>query len=307
MKPTMKYIFVLALACVLVLPMSGCKGHGSHMSTAQQNNAAVRRYHLRGTVLGKDIDKDELTVKHEDIPGLMPAMTMPYTVKNKTLLNEVQPGDQIVADVLVKQSDNGDYELDKVVITGHVKQVSPTDVMAAHPLLPWEKVPDLPLVNQDGKTIHLSDYRGKAVLITFIYTRCPLPTACPLISSHFSRVNDGLSKNQEAYKNSHLISISLDPVYDLPPVLRKYGLTWLHGNADGFSHWEFVDTTPANLRDLAGTFGLEYEGQGNQITHTMQTILIGPNGTVVQTWEGSGWDPKEVTSAVEKAASKATR
>ena len=84
-------------------------------------------------------------------------------------------------------------------------------------------------------------------------------------------------------------------------LLRKYGLAYLDNNAAGFSHWEFVDTTPANLKKLAEAFGLQYSERNNQITHTMETTLLGPDNKVAQEWEGSDWDPDTVADAVKAA------
>ena len=88
-------------------------------------------------------------------------------------------------------------------------------------------MPDVPLVNQDGKTLHLADFKGKAVLLTFIYTRCPFPTFCPLISSEFAAIHNDLAQTPPIYGKTHLLSVSLDPNYDTAPVLRKYGLAYL--------------------------------------------------------------------------------
>jgi protein SCO1/2 len=248
----------------------------------------------------------EITVQHGDIPGFMPAMTMVYKLKDPAAIQKLKLGDQISADVLV-HADNDDYLLDSVVVMSEARRGFVPSMLPPHQLMVGEQVPDLPLVNQDGKGIHLKDYRGKALLITFIYTRCPMPTACPLITSHFAKVNKDLASDPKAYNASHLISISLDPVYDKPPVLRQYGLAYLDDNAGALSHWEFADTTPGDLKKLAEAFGLQYSEEGNQITHTMATTLIGPDGTVAQTWVGSDWHPDEVAGAVTSLALKAVR
>ncbi|HUN84223.1 MAG TPA: SCO family protein [Terracidiphilus sp.] len=231
----------------------------------------------------------------------MPAMTMVYKVKNPGDVQKVKPGDEITADVLVP-SDSDNYLLDQVVITSEKRRKLPPAMLPPHQLMVGEAVPDLPLVNQDGKPIHLRDYRGKAVLITFIYTRCPMPTACPLITSHFAKVNNLLAKMPAAYAASHLISVSLDPNYDKPPVLRQYGMAYLDDNASAFAHWEFADTTPGDLRKLAQAFGLQYTEEDNQITHTMQTTLLDKENKVAQQWGGSGWNPSDVANAVAALA-----
>ena len=296
------------LSCAVLTFQTGC-----HRSADSQPGVAlhptstpVDRYHLHGLILATSATTGEITVQHGDIPGFMPAMTMAYKLKDPTEIQKLKPGDEISADVLV-HSDSDDYLLDSVVITSEARRGLVPAMLPPHPLMVGETVPDLPLVDQDGKKIHLRDYRGKALLITFIYTRCPLPTACPLITSHFAKVNNDLARDPKAYNASHLISISLDPAYDTPPVLRQYGLAYLDNNAAAFSHWEFADTTPGDLKKLAEAFGLQYSEENNQITHTMATTLIDPDSKVAQTWAGSDWNPDDVAGAVKALALKAAR
>jgi protein SCO1 len=296
-----RLFWVAGSIAALLVPIA-CKQQAATATTvtAQPATGSVKRYQLSGMVLGKSIQTDELTIQHGPIAGFMPAMTMVYKVKDQAAVQEVEPGDLITADVLVP-SNSDNYLLGDVVITDKSGRKKPPTLLPPHKLMIGESVPDLPLVNQDGKTIHLQDYRGRAVLITFIYTRCPLPTACPLISSHFAEIHRRLAKDPKAYAGSHLITISLDPTYDTPPVLRQYGLAYLDDNAAGFSQWEFVDTTPENLKRLAGAFGLQYSERNNQITHTMETTLLGPDNKVAQEWDGSDWDPDTVADAVKAA------
>jgi protein SCO1/2 len=252
-------------------------------------------------VLGKSKQTGELTVEHEAIPGFMPAMIMTYKVTIPATLDEVQPGDEISADVLATSNDAA-FTLDRVKVTGQSREALHAGTLPAHRLLIGETVPDIPLVNQDGTTLHLQELRGKALLVTFIYTRCPMPTACPRISSRFAQVNKELSRDPLAYRDSHLLSVSLDPAYDTPSILRNYGLAYLDNNRTGFSHWEFATTQPDYLKRLALALGLEYTVEGGQIVHSMQTILVGRNGDVIKSWSGSDWDTNEVVASVARVA-----
>jgi len=290
---------------LLVLP-SGCRKESESPAGVELHPTAVtiKHYRLEGMVLATSAATSEITIRHGDIPGFMPAMTMVYKVKNPVDVQKLKPGDEITADVLVP-SDSDNYLLDQVVVTSEKGRRLPPTMLPPHQLMVGETVPDVPLVNQDGKPIHLRDYRGKAVLITFIYTRCPMPTACPLITSHFAKVNDLLAKMPAAYAASHLISVSLDPNYDKPPVLRQYGMAYLDDNAAAFAHWEFADTTSGDLKKLAQAFGLQYTEEDNQITHTMQTTLLDKENKVAQQWGGSGWNPSEVANAVAALALQA--
>src|ERR1700758_2348134 len=139
-------------------------------------NPPKRHYFLQGRVLGKSDPTRQIIVNHGAIPGFMPAMTMPYPVKDTRGFREVQPGDLIGADLVV--SGNDAYWLERLTVKDKTGRESVAS-LPPHELLPGEQVPDVALTNQGGRTLHLAEFRGKAVLITFIYTRCPFPTFCP--------------------------------------------------------------------------------------------------------------------------------
>lgn len=277
-----KGIAAISLACLLVV---GCQN-------------LTRHYHLHGQLLAKDQATERVTVASDDIPGFMPAMTMSYAVRDRPGLEQVQPGDRIAADVVVR---NNSSWLEHVTIIDRSKRGA-VSVTQPHALVPGEQVPDVPLSNQDGRIVHLSDFRGKAVLLTFIYTRCPFPTFCPLITNQFAKIHQALAQAPAIYPKTQLVSVSLDPAYDTPPVLRQYGLEYLHGDASGFAEWSFVSTSPSGLQKLAAAFGLVYYKENNQITHSMDTILLSPYGTVKQTWPGNDWTLSQVIAAIKNAA-----
>ena len=286
----MKFGISTALTLTLLLACAAC----SHRKT----------YPLQGEVRGKDLAANEVTVNHGDIPGFMPAMTMPYKVKNTAMLQELQPGDKIAAEVVVSK-DGNDHWLEDVRITDESRRgkVKPTE---SHMLMPGEKVPEVPLVDQDGQTIRLKDFAGKAVLVTFIYTRCPVPTFCPRLSRQFARIHNELKTTPDDYSKTQLLTISFDPKYDTPAVLRKYGLAYLEGDASGFSQWDFASTKEADMRRLAQAFGLDYQEQDNQISHTMNIALIAPDGTLVRSWS-TEWTADELLKALRQAAHRSAK
>ena len=124
-----------------------------------------------------------------------------------------------------------------------------------------------------------------------------------LISSEFATIHKELAKNPAELRKTHLLSISLDPTYDTPPVLRKYGWPICKTIAAGFGHWDFVSTTPADLQNLAAAFGLEYFEQNNQISHSMNTVLLARDGTVAKSWPGNEWKTSDVIAALRQAIS----
>jgi protein SCO1 len=275
-----------ALLFSLLAAMAGCQDSPKH-------------YTLHGHVLSKNADTQQLTINHSAVPGFMPAMAMSYDVKDPQNFADVQPGDEITADIVVPNSDT--YWLDHLTITDSSGRSSASPATPAQQLHAGQSVADVPLTNQDGKTLHLRQFKGKAVLITFIYTRCPLPNFCPLISSEFAAIHNQLQASPADFAKTHLVSISLDPSYDTAPVLRKYGLAYLGDNPEGFRHWDFVATSPADLQKLASAFGLQYYVQDNQIAHSMETVLLAPNGSVAQSWPGNDWKTDEVIAAVRQA------
>jgi Cu/Ag efflux protein CusF len=169
----------------------------------------IKRYPMQGEVVAKNIAAGEITVKHGNIPGFMMAMTMPYRVKNTALVQEIQPGDKIAAEVVVG-SDRSDYWLEDVRITDESGRGQARPAIGMRMLMPGARVPDVALVNQDGRTIHLSDFSGKALLVTFLYTRCPMPDYCPRLSSQFARIHEELKKSPGDYSKTHLLTISFD-------------------------------------------------------------------------------------------------
>jgi protein SCO1 len=259
-----------------------------------------KRFPLQGQVVLKDTASNQITVNHGDIPGFMSAMTMPYTVKDPSVLQAIEPGDKIAAEIVVGK-DPSEYWLENVRVTDSSGRAQFRSAIAPRMLVPGEHVPDVPMVNQDGKTIHLSDFTGKAVLVTFLYTRCPSPSFCPRLTSQFARIQQELKKSPTDYNNTHLITISFDPKYDRPPVMRKYGLAYLDGDFSGFAHWDFASTSEMDLGRLAQAFGLQYEQQDNRIAHNMSIVLIAPDGTVANFWSTT-WTTPELLQALQQSA-----
>lgn len=277
-------IFILTLIAAL---LASCQGSG-------------QKYILTGRVITKQAATQQLVIDNDDIPGFMPAMTMPYTVKDADGFARVQPADIIRADVIVEPQ--GKVWLEHLVVTGKTVAKPAVPGAPARVLMIGEKAPDVPMINQDGKNIRFSQFEGKVVLFTFIYTRCPFPDYCPLLSSKFAEIQRDLSRVPDDGNKMHLISISLDPNFDKPPVLRKYGLPYMQNDPAGFAHWDFVSTTPADLQTLVTSFGLSFSDQDGQINHSMNTILLASDGTVANMWPGNDWQASEVLDVMRHAA-----
>ena len=160
---------------------------------------------------------------------------------------------------------------------------------------PDEPVPDFNLINQNGKPISLAQYRGKALLVTFIYTRCPFPDYCPRVSGAFAQIDRDLRANPALYRNTHLLSISFDPGHDTPKALRAYAFSCAGTTQPAlFDHWEFAVAPAKNLAAIAAFFGLTIAEDGGLIAHSLSTTVIGPDGKIFKWYSGSDWRPADL-------------
>jgi protein SCO1/2 len=261
-----------------------------------------KRYDLKGKVVSVEKDKHLVTVAHEEIKDYMPAMTMPFTVKVDWVFEIVKPGDQIAAAYVV---DGTQSWLEEVVITNESSDSGAVSGAGVEPK-PGDEIPNYRLVNQDGDAIRMHDYKGKSLLLTFIFTRCADPDQCTLMSSNFATINQDLQKQPQLQEKTHLLSISFDPEYDTPKVLRSYGAAYTGKYADEtFAHWEFASGSADEVKGIAQFFGLRYyrdaqSGQ-EQMIHSLRTALIGPDSRIVKIYRGNEWKPDEVMTDLQTA------
>jgi protein SCO1 len=249
-----------------------------------------REYELRGVVVSVDASREEITIKHEDIPRFMPGMTMPFKVQNRRLLDGRRPGDLVRATLVVQDSDAYIRTLER---TGFAPV--PENPTASLPdiLDPGDVVADAQFIDQSGTRRKLSDWRGQAIAVTFIYTRCPLPNFCPLMDQHFKRVQEDVAGHAELRGRVHLLSVSFDPDYDRPPVLalraRQLG-------ADS-QIWTFLTGDRKVVEAFAAPFGISIireAGSPQEIVHSLGTAVIDPNGRLVTILRGTEWTPQEL-------------
>jgi protein SCO1/2 len=258
----------------------------------REKSLSQQRFEVRGKVVAVDKRGGMVILAHEAIQGYMGAMTMGFVLKDQWAFDVLKEG-QTVRATLVVQGENA--WLEGIVITAKAVPVDTTraPAEAVHPPPPGAEVPDFPLINQDGKRIHLHQYRGKALLLTFIYTRCPLPDYCPLLSRNFAKILEQLRSDPSLAASTHLLSISIDPEYDTPAVLRRYGLDCA-GKSSPFERWEFASGSPEQVRKVAEFFGLSYWSERGQIVHALVTALIGPDAKVRKIYPGNQWQPADV-------------
>jgi len=280
-----KVFVVVVMACVCLA--SSCR-----------RTSNEKRYDFKGKVVAVEPDKHLVTVSHEDVKDLMPAMTMPFTVHSESDLQILAPGDEITATLVV---DGPHSWLENLIIAR--ESANPSAMPAVIIAKEGDEVPNFTLRNQDDHEIHIRNYRGKALLLTFIYTRCPVPDYCTLMSDNFAQIDRELGKDTEIYAKTHLLSISIDPEYDTPKVLRSYGAahTERYQN-ETFAHWEFASGTKEQVKEITQYFGLTYFPEKDQIIHALRTVIVNPDGKIAKIYSGNEWKPEEVLAELKKAA-----
>lgn len=275
--------------------IAGCH-HSATNAPAEPANYKV--YKLRGKVVSTNPATGEATLDHESMPGFMEAMTMPYKLKDPSLLSELHPGDKLTADVLVSQNADADVLLDHIVITAQGKADYRPNAQFHVPTA-GDAVPDFKLTDQDGKPVHLGEYKGKALLVTFIYTRCPLPNFCPRVTKNFAEMEQKLAANPKLYGRTHLLCISFDPEHDTPERLKAYATQYAIGGKPNFKHWGFATAQKNDLDDVSKFFDLGMTNEADStITHTLSTTLIGPDTKVVKFYAGNEWTTDQLTADV---------
>src|ERR1043165_6125540 len=225
---------VLCFLCLFVATLPSCRSN-------------QKRFELKGKIVAVEPEKHQVTVSHEDIKGYMPGMTMPFTVRDRIDLKELAPNDTLSATLVV----DGSHTWLEDLIVSRVSS-GETTVPAVMIAKEGDSVPNFTLRNQNNREIHIRDYRGKTLLLTFIYTRCPIPDFCTLMSDNFAQIDRALGQDPELYGKTHLLSITIDPGYDTPEVLKSYGAahTERYEN-ETFAHWEFAGGTTEQVKKIA--------------------------------------------------------
>jgi protein SCO1/2 len=261
----------------------------------------ARQYELQGQILGIEPQRNEVLIKHADIKGFMPGMTMAFKVKDAALLSDKKAGDLITATLVV-----GDIEshLSTLTRTGHAALDTPPVISDAPRVLDkGETVADALLVNQEGAAQPFSKLRGHRVALTFIYTRCPLPEFCPLMDRHFAAVQNIL-KSTPALADVRLVTMTLDPEFDTPAVLKAHAQRM---NADP-TIWSFVTAEPKDAARFAAQFGIYMErnpGSAIDITHNLRTAVIDAEGRLVTVHSGNDWTPAQLVADLKAAPAPA--
>jgi protein SCO1 len=260
----------------------------------------VRRFQLTGVVVGREASPARVVVAHEAVKGLMPAMSMGFEIADAP--PPLSDGDRIAATLVVSDSRSWleDVSVVEKSATSGMKMPAPSRAV------PGAVVPDLPLLDQDGKPLTLRDADGRVLVVTFIYTRCPMPDLCPLMVKNLEAVRR--RANEEGLGSRlALLGVTLDPASDTPAVLRAYGESMLKAS-NRFDQWTLATGTAAQIEDVARFFGVGYRAEGGFVVHTLTTAVVSHEGRIIRMFGSNSWRPDElydvVRGGIERAASR---
>ena len=292
----MRYLFLFLFSILL---FTACQ----KQPTEQMASADAKHFTLRGKVVEVDKAAKKATIQHGDIPGYMDAMTMEFPIRADWIWDDLTKDADIRADLVIDDA-NGEFWLENVAIVAAPNPNQPAPPAREDVAQVGNQVPDFTLTNQDGKRISMKDFSGKALAITFIYSRCPLPNYCILMSKNFSDLAVKL-KDSDLKDNIRLLSISFDPKTDTPEKLKAYGQGYLGKGAEpDFSVWQLATGTDKEVKNIADFFGLRYEVDQNdktQFNHSLRTIVVTPDGKVQKVFSGNEWTPNDLLKELESA------
>jgi protein SCO1/2 len=289
------FLFVLLTS----LALAGCQKQAATPPAASAN---AKTYKIHGTVQSVDKSAKTALIKHDPIPempGMGMGMTMEFPVRGPQL-EVMTPGSTIEGDLVVDSAATQPFWIENAVVSA---PADPSQVPVNNNFAQvGQAVPDFTLTNQDGKPVSLHDFKGKALAITFIYARCPLPDYCTRMSTNFS----DLAKQLTSADNIRLLTISFDPENDTPAKLKKYGQAYMGNDKEYlFTNWQLAVGKDADVRKIADFFGMEYHTDENdkaKINHTLVTAVIDPSGKVTRIFTGNSWTAPQLLAELKSAA-----
>ncbi len=297
----MKYRDLLIGLALVPSGLSGCRRDepAVKVTPAPKTPTASKNFPLKGVVRKVDASSGEITIAHEAIPGFMPKMTMPFLLDDKAALAGVGPGDEVEGSLAVSYEGDQVKDVDLAglkVVHSASKGSIPRFALDSTPpiaLAVGATVPDFAMTTQEGRPLRLSDLRGESVILTFIYTRCPMPEFCPAMDAKFAELARRISAVPGRASRIRLLSVSFDPEHDTPEVLAA------HAARRGAKPplWTFAVASHEELAKVVAPLGMTYVAGTREIEHNLRAALIDPEGKLALLEVGPGWSPTEMLKA----------
>lgn len=265
----------------------------------------LRSFATRGVIREIPDGKKSLVVSHEEIPGFMPKMTMNFEVRDTNDLHDLAVGDTIVFNIRATQDDSWIDDIRRAgtndVINSAPKDPSSIALLSVATLKPGDPMPDAELLGEDGRTVRFSDFAGKALAFTFIFTRCPLPNYCPRMNVNFKEARELLIQNIDGPSNWQFLSISFDPAFDKPGVLGRYAFSY-RGSIS--NQWTFAAAPTNVLAVMSPQLDFRFANEQGSFQHNLRTVVLDAKGRVHRYFEGNDWTPEELAASISEAATK---
>lgn len=297
-------LLIAPFVLVFLFVQCGGNGAGEPAGSDFEASAGAQRYDLKGRVVSVNKEKKVASIAHDEIPGFMEAMTMDFRIREDWVWDVLAEGAEIRAELVVDNS-KGEYWLEKprIVASSVPDKSLPVREDAA---IEGKKIIDFSLIGHDGKPVSPADFKGKAWAITFIYTECPLPEFCILMSRNFSDLANRLATDEALKENTSLLSISFDPAKDTPEKLNQYRLGYLGKDSPAADTgiWRLAVGEDAKVRKIADFFGLRYEvdaADKTQFNHSLRTIVVAPDGTIRKVFTGNDWTVDDLLAQLKAA------
>ncbi|HEY5552333.1 MAG TPA: SCO family protein [Opitutaceae bacterium] len=252
--------------------------------------AADRVFDVTGVFRAR-LDDGRVIIDHEEIPDYMPAMTMAFTPADSDEVSGLRDGDAIRFRWRVSK---GGSVAETFIVTGRAASSAPAVRASVKRLREGDAVPAFRLVDESGRPFTEANLIGRSTVVTFIFTRCPVPEFCPAMAAKFASLQESLVANGVAAGSVRLLSVTLDPEFDSPEILTMYG------EAVGANPavWGFATGEKAEAEALSRAFSVYTERNGALLDHTLCTALIGPDGRVRAIWRGNMFKADEVLAAL---------
>lgn len=266
--------------------------------SAAEASTNLEFHAAKGVVIEVDSADKKITIKHETIPGYMQGMTMPFDVQDTNELAGLAPGDPVSFRIVISGNKGWIDQLKQIGPRTNVP-VAVQPVRDVEPLSEGDALPEYHFTNELGKVISTAQFKGQVLAINFLFTRCPYPNFCPLMANDFAETQKKLLTMPNAPTNWHLLTISFDPDFDTPAVLKSYAAAHDANPA----RWTFATGSIADVTAIGENFGLAFwKEQGGIISHNLRTIVIDPFGRVEKVFPGNDWQPDELVAEMVKAA-----
>jgi len=262
-------------------------------------DAGADHYDTRGVVRGFSPDRSTIEIQHENIPDFMPSMTMPFVTRDPKQIAELRTGDAISFRMAVTKKDFWVENVKKIrredVNVAEPKRTSPVSADRDARLTEGDKMPPFTLTNQNGERISLDTFHGNSLVLTFVFTRCPVPNFCPRMSNNFGELQETIKSSTGTLANARLLSVTLDPAYDTPKILSDYA-AFHHADS---KIWSFATGDEKEIDSLTRAFSVYRQNEGGTISHGLATALINKEGKIDKIWRGNAWTPAEVIREIQ--------